>query len=50
MSILVIALVALVVFLGIGALLVLAMYFETSRKAFPDRTPSPDKAVRSQRT
>jgi len=45
MPILVIALLALAVFFGVGILLVLAMLIETRRKALPDRVPNPEKSV-----
>ena len=49
MSVLVIALTVLMIFFGIGVLLVVAMFVETRRNASPGRTPNPQKPATSQR-
>jgi len=45
MPILVIALLALAAFFGVGVLLVIAMFFENRKKALPDRMPNLEKRV-----
>ncbi len=45
MPVLVIALIALAVFFGVGVLLLIAMFVETRRKTLSDRVPNPEKAT-----